>query len=169
MDIYSYYNIGDIFHNDNGEDYFIIALNEKEDKALLGKVADDGTPFYIGTTGLGMNYWRYGHYFMENLANAIKWYMNEDSKLEESDNRPTIKTILERIVGYQELDIYLYDRCTYLTFRFKGNQIPNGFLRCHVDLIGLDGEITFSFDSSSEKDLDMNEMIDVYYNAILNY
>ena len=46
---------------------------------------------------------------------------------------------------------------------------PNGFLRCHVDLIGLDGEITFSFDSSSEKDLDMNEMIDVYYNAILNY
>ena len=126
MNAYNFYKIGDTFHNDNGETYFIIALDEQNDKAILGKVAADGTPFYIGAQGLGMTSWNYGHYFMQDILAAIDWYKDDDSELKALDNRPTVESILERIVGYRDMGIYIYDSCRCLTFRFRGSQIPHG-------------------------------------------
>lgn len=78
MNAYTFYKVGDTFHNDNGEDYLIIALSKEQDKAILCKTADDGTPFYIGAKGLSEHCWAFGHYFMSNLMKACQWFYEDN-------------------------------------------------------------------------------------------
>lgn len=75
---YDFYKIGDTFHNENGDDYTIVALNKEDNKALLVRLAEDGTPFYVGAKGLEKHSWWHGHYFMENFAEASKWYTQDE-------------------------------------------------------------------------------------------
>lgn len=67
--------IGSIFHNNNGEDYIIIAINEKKDRTLLLRVGERGNPFYVGAWGITEHSWSQGHYFMNDFE-AASDYVN---------------------------------------------------------------------------------------------
>lgn len=62
-----------IFHNDNGEDYIIIATNPKKDRTLLLRTLENGKPFYVGAWGIREGSWAQGHYFMDDLKGAVEW------------------------------------------------------------------------------------------------
>jgi hypothetical protein len=78
--------IGATIHNENGDDYAVIAINPEQDRTLLVK---KGTkyPYYVGAWFLhqcrnGTDWcWGQGHYFMENLDSAVEYVM--DIKKEE--------------------------------------------------------------------------------------
>lgn len=86
---YEIYDIGDVFHNDNGDDYIIIALNKASDKALLTKKVNKtekqiigGKVIYIGARGLGLHDWCHGHYFMTDFLSAVQWFVTEEVEVE---------------------------------------------------------------------------------------
>ena len=66
------FKVGDIIHNNNGEDYVVFYYNEELDRALLGQL-NTPKPFYVGAYGLQKHYWSQGHYFMEDLVSAVKY------------------------------------------------------------------------------------------------
>ena len=75
-------HVGETIHNDNDDDYIVIAINPKDDRTLLLK---KGTkePYYVGAWALqecnynpGSWYWCQGHYFMDNLSAAVDYVMN---------------------------------------------------------------------------------------------
>ena len=72
ISIYDRIQLGDIFHNDNGTDYIILAFNKEADVALLLNPKNKFTP-YVGTNGLRNGYWCYGHYF-QTIEEACVWY-----------------------------------------------------------------------------------------------
>lgn len=79
-------NVGSIIHNENGEDYIVVAINPKLDRTLLVKANTD-KPFYVGAWALqkcrdGVNwFWGQGHYFMDELDMAINYVMNISQKV----------------------------------------------------------------------------------------
>lgn len=86
MNAYTMYEIGDIFKNSNGENYVILGLSEDRDKALLCTMKKP--TFYIGAKGLCEHHWCHGHYFMEDIGEALEWFAKDDSEPEEKeDNR----------------------------------------------------------------------------------
>lgn len=81
MNAYNLYEIGDVFHNDNGNDYIILGLSEEREKALL--CTKTKPTLYIGAKCLDIHSWGFGHYFMENLEEALEWFAVDDSVEEE--------------------------------------------------------------------------------------
>lgn len=78
--------VGATIHNENGEDYVVVAINPKQDRVLLAH-KNTKYPYYVGAWGLrkcrnGIDWcWGQGHYFMEHLDSAIEYVM--DIKREE--------------------------------------------------------------------------------------
>lgn len=78
--------VGTLIHNDNGEDYVVLAINPKCDRVLLVKNATKN-PFYVGAWALQRCknsiafYWGQGHYFMDNLEAAIDYVMDISQKV----------------------------------------------------------------------------------------
>lgn len=70
--IYDRIQLGDIFHNDNGTDYTILAFNKEADVALLLNPKNKFTP-YVGANGLRDGHWCHGHYF-RTIQDASEWY-----------------------------------------------------------------------------------------------
>ena len=70
--IYDRIELGDIFHNDNGTDYTILAFNKEADIALLLNPKNKFTP-YVGANGLRDGHWCHGHYF-QTIQGASEWY-----------------------------------------------------------------------------------------------
>lgn len=66
--------IGDIFHNDNGEDYLILSIDSKNDYILLFRAKNKFTPF-IWAYGIRGGSWVQGHYF-KDIHDAMDYYNN---------------------------------------------------------------------------------------------
>lgn len=66
--------IGDIFHNDNGEDYLILSIDSKNDYILLFRAKNKLTPF-IWAYGIRGGSWVQGHYF-KDIHDAMDYYNN---------------------------------------------------------------------------------------------
>ena len=79
-------HVGHIIHNDNGEDYVVVAINPQADRTLLVK-ANTNKPFYVGAWALqkcqdGVHwYWGQGHYFMTDLEAAVNYVMDIKQKV----------------------------------------------------------------------------------------
>lgn len=69
-----FYQVGGLYHNDNGEDYTIIAYDAVKDRILLCRTTESDTPFYVGAWAVRPHSWGQGHYFMENLKEAVDWF-----------------------------------------------------------------------------------------------
>ena len=80
ISIYDRIQLGDIFHNDNGTDYIILAFDKEADVAILLNPKNGFTP-YVGADGLRNNHWCYGHYF-KTLQEACDWF-NKEIEIEE--------------------------------------------------------------------------------------
>ncbi len=83
MNAYDMYFLGDTFKNDNGEEYIILAMNKKRDKALL--CTKGQCCLCIGASGLREHHWCYGHYFMENFDAGYEWYIKDDNIPDEKE------------------------------------------------------------------------------------
>lgn len=74
-------HVGHIIHNENGEDYTVVAINPIQDRTLLVK-NNTKYPYYVGAWGLhkcrnGIDWcWAQGHYFMECLSEAVDYVMD---------------------------------------------------------------------------------------------
>ena len=73
--------VGTTIHNENGEDYTVIAINPEQDRTLLVKNGSK-RPYYVGAWYLhkcrdGVDWcWGQGHYFMESLDAAVEYVMD---------------------------------------------------------------------------------------------
>lgn len=77
--IYDNLHVGSIFHNENGEDYTILAINRKRDEALLGYYCPkSNTSQYIVAWGSRPHSWAQGHYFMDNFKSACEYFNREE-------------------------------------------------------------------------------------------
>lgn len=66
--------IGDLFHNDNGEDYLILSIDSKNDYILLFRAKNKFTPF-IWAYGIRGGSWVQGYYF-KDIHDAMDYYNN---------------------------------------------------------------------------------------------
>lgn len=72
-------HIGDIFHNNNGEDYTVIATNIKNDEVFLGKYYPNSNQAqYIVAWGIREGSWCQGRYFMSNFASACNYFNRKE-------------------------------------------------------------------------------------------
>ena len=71
---------GEIFHNDNGDDYVVIGKNPEKDYTLLMKVSHNPNekPYYLVAYGIRKGSWCQGHYFLSNFKNAINFMEGGD-------------------------------------------------------------------------------------------
>lgn len=68
-------HIGNIFHNDNGDDYVVIAINQKNDEVFLGKYYPNSNQTqYLVAWGIRKGSWCQGHYFMSNFDSACQYF-----------------------------------------------------------------------------------------------
>ena len=70
--------IGSIFHNANGQDYYILAYSEAYDKAILFNPKNTFTPF-IGASMILENSWGWGHYY-KDLDSVMGWFNEDDAR-----------------------------------------------------------------------------------------
>lgn len=66
--------VGDIFHNDNGQDYLILSIDTNNDYTLLFRASNKYTPF-IWAYGIREDSWVQGHYF-KDIHEAMEYYNN---------------------------------------------------------------------------------------------
>ena len=66
--------IGDIFHNDNGQDYLILSVDANNDYTLLFRASNKYTPF-VWAYGIREDSWVQGHYF-KDIHGAMEYYNN---------------------------------------------------------------------------------------------
>lgn len=74
ISIYNRIRIGDIFHNDNGEDYLVLSVDTNNDYTLLFRAKNKYTPF-IWAYGIRESSWVQGHYF-KDIHEAMEYYNN---------------------------------------------------------------------------------------------
>ena len=74
ISIYDRIQIGDIFHNDNGQDYLILFVDTNNDYTLLFRASKKYTPF-VWAYGIRENSWVQGHYF-KDIVEAMEYYNN---------------------------------------------------------------------------------------------
>lgn len=103
---YDLYQIGDTFHNSNGEDYIIFGLNAERDKALLTKKLDtreskiiNSSALFIGAKGLSINDWAYGHYFMSDFQKAVEWFLTDDM-IDKASDMLTVEKFFKNCIAY---------------------------------------------------------------------
>ena len=105
---------GGIYHNRNGQDYYILDYSKTQDKVILLNPNNSFTPF-IGAWGISENCWCQGKYF-KYLDDVYNW-MNggrelylvevyEDKKLQKSLFSATFYS-LHSALDYMEV----YDYC----------------------------------------------------------
>lgn len=73
-------NVGDTFHNENGDDYCVVAKNEELDRVLLVQMSNGSVPFYVGAYCIHKHSWSQGHYFMNNLKAAYNYVFEKEKK-----------------------------------------------------------------------------------------
>ena len=66
--------VGDIFHNDNGQDYLILSVDTSNDYTLLFRASNKYTPF-VWAYGIRKGSWVQGHYF-KDIHEAMEYYNN---------------------------------------------------------------------------------------------
>lgn len=66
--------VGDIFHNDNGQDYLILFVDTNNDYTLLFRASNKYTPF-VWAYGIREGSWVQGHYF-KDIHDAMDYYNN---------------------------------------------------------------------------------------------
>ena len=74
ISIYDRIQIGDIFHNDNGQDYLILSVDANNDYTLLFRASNKYTPF-VWAYGIREDSWVQGHYF-KDIHGAMEYYNN---------------------------------------------------------------------------------------------
>ena len=67
--------IGDIFHNDNGQDYLILSIDTSNDYTLLFRASNKYIPF-VWAYGIREGSWVQGHYF-KDIREAMEYYNNK--------------------------------------------------------------------------------------------
>ena len=75
--IYDHIKLGDIFHNDNGQDYLVLSVDTSNDYTLLFRASNKYTPF-VWAYGIREGSWVQGHYF-KDIHEAMKYYNNLNS------------------------------------------------------------------------------------------
>lgn len=83
--------IGNIFHNDNGKDYTILAFDKDADIAIFLNPENSSTP-YVGAKFVRFGSWGSGHYF-KTLNEANHWFNIEtgvEKEVEEDRTRADI-------------------------------------------------------------------------------
>lgn len=139
---YFVYSVGDVFKNDNGEEYIILALDEEKDKAILikdSKIADKKYTQYIGAKGLRMHHWAHGHYFMTNLMAALEWFAEDEDKKNEivTPEYITVKSVVETFLNPEFTKVYIHDYCTTHEYGFMGDEIPDVFLNAKIEVTSI--------------------------------
>lgn len=74
ISIYDRIQIGDIFHNDNGQDYLVLSVDISNDYILLFRASNKHTPF-VWAYGIRRGSWVQGHYF-KDIHEAMEYYNN---------------------------------------------------------------------------------------------
>lgn len=105
INFFNTFSIGSQFHNENGEDYIILAMDEKKDKAILFRKTELGTPYFVGARFMSLYHWGQGHYFLEDAVAAFEWFENEE---EEKENNVLVKQFLE-LLDDDEYEVWFYD------------------------------------------------------------
>ena len=151
--------VGTTIHNDNGDDYTVMAINPKADRVLLVKNKAK-EPFYVGAWALqkcrdGVNwYWGQGHYFMTNLEAAIDYVMDIPQKV--------------YTVNYQikyEYD-FSVEQTRHGCFKSKADAIEalkKVVAKAKEDECVSDMDITDDYDNYDSGDLYMEEENDFFY------
>ena len=70
--IYDIMVLGGTYHNDNGNDYIILAFNKDADVAIFLNPNNNFTP-YIGASGVRFGSWGSGNYF-KTLDEVCTWF-----------------------------------------------------------------------------------------------
>lgn len=70
--IYDIMVLGGTYHNDNGNDYIILAFDKDADVAIFLNPNNNFTP-YIGASGVGFGSWGSGNYF-KTLDEVCTWF-----------------------------------------------------------------------------------------------
>lgn len=75
----NHFHVGATFHNSNGEDYTILAINSRRDEMLLGiYYPKSNQSQYIVAKGIFEKSWAHGYYFMSNFASACNYFNREE-------------------------------------------------------------------------------------------
>ena len=89
--IYDIMVVGETYHNDNGEDYIILAFDKDADVAIFLNPENSFTP-YVGAKFVRFGSWGSGHYF-ETLQGVCDWFNIEtgtEKEVEEDKTRADI-------------------------------------------------------------------------------
>lgn len=124
------YEIGETYHNNNGEDYIIIAMDKEKDKMILAKkskLGDKNVTYFIGAKGIGMHHWAFGHYFMENFEAACEWFNKDDE-----DNAVTVEQLVNLYADKDFATFAIWDKNTLTGLSFFGIHIPKELKECKV-------------------------------------
>lgn len=158
------YEIGDLYRNNNGENYIIIAMDKDKDKMILAKkstLGDKKITLYIGAKGIYMHSWSFGHYFMQNFEAACNWFNEED----EEDNHLSVKEFMEMYMGPENSTIFICNSSVYNYYAFGDNDIPDVLMDCKVHNIGV--KSFYVGDGLTEEDIcGITLYIDFYANEV---
>ena len=89
--IYDIMVVGETYHNDNGEDYIILAFDKDADVAIFLNPENSFTP-YVGAKFVRFGSWGSGHYF-KTLQEVCDWFNIEtgaEKEVEEDKTRADI-------------------------------------------------------------------------------
>ena len=89
--IYDIMELGGTYHNDNGEDYIILAFDKDADVAIFLNPENSFTP-YVGAKFVRFGSWGSGHYF-KTLQEVCDWFNIEtgaEKEVEEDKTRADI-------------------------------------------------------------------------------
>lgn len=117
------YELGDTYHNSNGRDYIILAMDKDKDKMILArksKLGDKDVTFFIGAKGIYMHSWSFGHYFMQNFEAACNWFNEEDQE----DKGTLVKDFMEMYMGPENSTIFICNSNTFKYYQFIDSKIP---------------------------------------------
>lgn len=138
INFFKAFSVGSHFHHENGDEYVILAMDEKKDKAVLFKKTECGTPYFVGAWCMHFSYWGQGHYFMEDGGAAFEWF-NEKEKEEENDI--LVKQILDLLdLDEDEYEVKFYDVSVAnwkTVVYYNTKSIPKEFLESKVFQIEL--------------------------------
>ena len=148
MNFFNSFKIGDTFHNANGEDYTILAMDEKKNKAILFRTTEMNTPYYVGAHYMGLENWGHGHYFMENGLFAFKWFAEEKDE-DEQKVVPFVSNIID-LLNEDGYDVWFYDKTVddgqYKKYYWR-TDIPSEFLGAKAFKIEMTTKNQFTNDS----------------------
>lgn len=69
--------VGEIFHNENGEDYTIVYVNEELNRALL--ISPNGLYIAVWDINCSKGCWSQGHYFLKDFEGAVNYVLGKEA------------------------------------------------------------------------------------------